>query len=526
MSGLGEPNASTDRILDVLRSLRQKGVTLWAANGQLHYKGSKGVLTPGELECLRTSKGQIVALLDGAGGVAAAALRAQAGPASARTAPATLAFSQLAHWHLYRLGERRAMRQVTSATRLRGRLNVDALRRSLAEVIRRHDALRTRIVVVDGIPMQQVAEAGDCGFSVDDLTPLPEHDGELEVRRLVGQFVLEPIDLAADPLFGARLLKLRDDDHVLILALEHIISDAYSLNVLARDLFAAYVRAVGNEAFSWPTLPMQFADYAVSQRHSETSWAASHSAYWKGHLGGCRRLRFPQQGTHTANRMDRGTIHLRIANDVTAALREWCRVKRTTVALSIFTAYVGLLLRWCNASEGVILYYTDGRTSPMLETAIGYFAFPLYVRIELLDTDHFVALLKRVTEEWCNAYQHADLSYLAAQTPPPEFTRNPIFNWLPQGSLQLDFSPLAGTEDALTWSPVHFEYPAPRDFAVDREPFILLSDAQDEIAADVYFQLDRFSVDAMRRFGRNFLRFVEALVSQPDRPVKDIALVD
>lgn len=513
---------SMSRIADVLGYVRKKGVRLWSENGELHYRAPKGALTQEEIERIRVSRGQIVALLEKA--AAAETTEPKLEPLL-RLDRAPLAFSQLAHWHLYRLSERRAIRQIASATRLRGRLNVDALQKSVAEIVRRHDALRTRIVVLDGVPTQEISKSGDCALRVDDLTGLSEILREAEILRLIEQHIMEPIDVAVGPLFGARLLRLRDDEHVLIMAMEHMISDMFSMNILLRDLFTAYMQAVKGRAFSLPAIPVQFPDYAIWQMNAQKLWIEKHGAHWNERLAACTLLRFPEdQSLQAATRLGWGTIPLQIGRSLKAELREWCRVRRTTLVMSVFTAYVGLVLRWCDASESVIRYQSDGRASPKVENTIGYFASALYLRIGLLEDDSFADLTNRITEEYCRAYEHADSSYMVAQVPPPEFTRNPLFNWIPQES-KVEFSDLDGSEDAIARSPIRFPHPMVRSVETSIEPSILLVDTDGGIVGDVLFPLSRFSIDTMERFALNFQVFIRALLRQPTGRVKDITLV-
>ncbi|MDB6090699.1 MAG: putative non-ribosomal peptide synthetase [Gammaproteobacteria bacterium] len=512
---------SMSKIADVLGYCRNKGVRLWSENGQLHYKAPKGVLTQLEIERLRLSKDQIVALLERANDAKGVEPKLES---CIRVGHAPTTFSQLAHWHRYQLSERRSLRQVASAMRLLGRLNIDALRKSLIEIVRRHDALRTRIVDVDGILTQEIANSADCALVADDLTIFPETHREREVLRLIEQHIVEPIDCATGPLFGVRLLMLCNNEHVLIIAMEHMISDAFSMNILLRDLFTAYRQASKGRAFSLPEIPVQYPDYAIWQRNTQKSWVEKHGAYWDRRLGGCQRVRFPADGSVTIDtRVGWGSVPLKVGSALKAELREWCRLRRTTLVMSVFTAYVGLMLRWCGESEAVIQYITDGRVSTKLENTIGSFATGLYLRIELHEGDSFLELMDRVTEEYCNAYQHADFSYMEAQVPRPEFTRNSCFNWVPQGPKSSP-SDLDGSDDTITWSPVPFEHPILKTLERDTEPFILLYETDDDIVGGVSFPLNRFSSNIMERFARNCLVFIRALLGQPEQRVKDVLL--
>jgi hypothetical protein len=412
-----------------------------------------------------------------------------------------------------------------TATRLRGRLNIDVLRASIDEIIRRHGALRTRIIVIDGVPTQEISQSCTADFKVQDLTRTPVELREAEVVRIIEQTELESINVAADPLFTIRLLKLRSVEYVLIVALEHMISDALSMKIILRDLFTVYSQTLKGQVVSLPEIPIQFADYAVWQRSTHGSWRKQHGEYVNGLLIEPQRLRFPEdQGAHATNRGGWAIAPIQMGRNLKMDLQEWCRVRRTTLALSVFTAYVGLVLRWCDASESVIQFQSDGRFRPEIENAVGYFSSVLYVHAKLLNDESFVDLMQRLTKEYCIAYEHADFSYIAAQLPRPELTRNTVFNWVPQGS-KIELSSLDGSEDEIACSSVPFVHPMLAKLVWDQEPGILLYDVDDDVVGYVHFPLDRFSTDMMERFTRNFMMLVATLVRQPDRCVKSIPLL-
>jgi hypothetical protein len=510
---------STESIRHVLGSIRNKGVKLWAENGRLHYKAPKGTLTRNEIEQLRASTSQLVALLENGAAAQSATSEVQS---RVRPDRAPLTSSQLEHWHFFRLAERPAIRQVASAMRLRGVLSVDALRETVAEMVRRHEALRTRIILCDGVPMQEIAPSAECDFRIEDLTQLAESLREVEVKRTIEQLILEPIDVAVGPLFGARLVKLSDQEHVLVVAMEHIVSDGFSLNILMRDIQLAYAQAAAGRAFSLPAIPVRFADFAIRQ-HS-ASRAADSTVYWSQRLSGCQRLRFPEQRAPDEARSGWATVSVKIGKDVRARLIEWARARRTTLVMSTFTAYVALVFRWCNVTDAVFRYQSHGRDSSKLENTIGFFAFPLYLRIQTEEGDRFTDLMRRVTEEYCNASAHADLSYIVSDAPRPEFTLNSSFNWLPQRSVPIGVGSDARAERTLTCSPVRFAHPMLRDLESDREPSFLFIEEDDEIVVEIYFPQSLFSIDGMERLGRNLAVFIDDLLRHPEGRVRDVML--
>lgn len=522
MSSANGP-VSTDGINDILASARRKGVRIWSDNGQLRYQAPKGALAPEDVERLRSARSQIIALLESVSPDLSVEPSLQSSPQ--RRACAPLTFSQLAFWRTFRLAEQPTIRQIASATRLHGSLSIDALRQSLAEVVRRHDALRTRIVMSDGAPVQSIAPSADCGLETDDLVALSSYRREEEIERVIEEVVLAPIDPAVGPLLAARLLRIDDEEHVLILAMAHMISDGVSMNVLARDLFTAYAQAVQGRAFSLPVIEMQFPDYAVWQANAQRAWIERHGAYWQERLSGCPRLRFPEDRADCEPaRTGWGNVPVRIEKSLKMALREWCRLNQTTLVMGIFTAYVGLVLRWCDVTEAVFRCVTHGRTTPKLEHTIGFFASVLYPRIALRDEDSFADLKNRVTAEYCQAYEHNDFYYLASQTPQPEFMRNTFFNWVPAGPAA-DSADMRGTQGAVTRSTVAVGHVMLRRLELDQEPGILLYDTDDEVVGGVSFPLNRFSRDTMERFASNFLLFLETVTRQGARRVRDISLV-
>jgi hypothetical protein len=517
-----------DYIADVIGAFARKGIRFWSENGQLHYKAPKGALTPEEIDEIRLYKDQIISVL----ARAAAVETAETGPEPRpRLDRAPLTFTQLARWNSHQLSTCHSSYFIPSALRLRGPLNIIALRKSVAELVRRHDALRTQISNCDGVPVQEIAAPGNFEMKVDDLTTLTESACEVEVERLIEKHKFGPIDLAVDPLFRAQLLIIRESEHVLLLSMHHIISDGFSLKILLDELFTAYAQITKGGEFSLPAIPLQFADYAVWQRSTHKSWLGRHASYWDERLKGCQRLRFPSdKNVPVETQLGWRAVPFRMGKTLKAELQEWCRLERTTLVMSVFTAYVALVFRWCNTSESVFLYEIDGRVSQTIRGTIGYFAFPLCLRIRILEGDRFADLLNRVTDEYCRAYEHADFSYMEAQVPSPEFTRNTIFNWagqdfktdlvdLGQDSIELSTIPIE-------WSRILSEEIMVNGPEIDTEPNVMIFENDHEIRGWVAFPLRRFSVKRMERFARNIPVFVKALLRKPSQRVMDVPLLE
>jgi len=435
--------------------------------------------------------------------------------------PAPLAFSQLAHWNSYKLGERRVVRAVASATRLRGPLDIEALHKSITETVRRHEALRTRITVRHAAPVQEVLDSVPWILEIDDVSEFSKLRREAEAKLRVEQFLAEPIDVCTDPLFAVRLIRLDTDQHVLVIATEHIISDGISLNVLLRDIVDGYTQVLLGQPFDLPAIEAQLTDCAVWQTSNLALWRKMHGAYWEGRLSGCPLLRFPRDElVPTGPRVGWGAVPLRLDAELRDRLSEWCRQRRTTLAMAAFTSYLALVLRWCDASETIIQYQSDGRTSRKLQNTVGFLAAVLYLRVGIGPRDTFLDLMDRATAEYCEAYEHLDFSYFAAQQPPPEFTQNTIFNWTPMEA------PTGLTDPSqpapLRCSVFPFQHPTVRNLDMEGEPSVALFDTQEEIIGNVHFPLNRFSQATMERFARNYTAFVAVMLEDPQRRILDV----
>ncbi|HEX8905375.1 MAG TPA: condensation domain-containing protein, partial [Longimicrobiaceae bacterium] len=206
-----------------------------------------------------------------------------------RTAPASFAQERL--WFLDRLWPGSASYHLTEAQRLSGGLDAEALERALGEVVRRHEALRTTFAENDGAPLQVIAPFEGFTLRREDLSALPADEREAEVRRRAAEDATRRFDLSAGPLFRATLLKLGDDEHVLLLCLHHIVGDAWSMGVLQRETAALYAAFRAGQPSPLAAPALQFADHATRERERMQGPALERElAYWRERLAGAPAL--------------------------------------------------------------------------------------------------------------------------------------------------------------------------------------------------------------------------------------------
>ena len=247
-----------------LADLQQRDVKLWLEGERLRVNAPAGTLTPALQSELVRRKPEIIELLQVAD---ANASSTRSISRVRRDVPLPLSSSQQRLWFLDRLDPGSAAYNIPIAMRLRGKLNIAVLQQSLDEVVRRHEALRTRFTMLDGQPIQVVEESARLVLERVDLSHLDEGERETEALRLGRQVAARPFDLTQAPLVGA-LIRLADGDHVLATVVHHIAADGWSLGILGRELPTLYDALLAGRSSPLAPLPIQYADYAVWERQN------------------------------------------------------------------------------------------------------------------------------------------------------------------------------------------------------------------------------------------------------------------
>ena len=513
---MSPPDAN--QLAELLSVVRKKGVKLWSTEGQLRFRAPHGALSREDLELLKGSKREIVDLLGREPHAPSVPLSGLRG----RCERLPLALSQLWRWHLFRLWERPSARVLSCAMRLSGQLNTQILQQSVNAIVRRHDALRTRIVVSDGVPVQEVAEFWHTDLELIDLTEPRGHATEDEITLNLERYLLEPVNLESDSLLGVRLLKTQTKEHVLIVAMEHMISDAFSLCVFVRELLTSYSQLSHGRPVELPDVGIQFSDYSRWLEHCRQSWVDRHAEFWSKRLKEGEH-RFPAD-VQSMQIVTEGwaVAPLHIEADLKQRVQDWAHARRTTLAMAMLTAYAGLVLRWCDKPQVAIQYQTSGRSDEKLENAIGYFASLVCLRIEL-SSGTFTDLLSHVVSEYCQASERGDLSFVATETSRGLFSRNTIFNWVPCEPMTDGFD-LEQSEFGLSSIPIEYTNSIIKTFAWDNDPEIVLYDRPSELRGGVYFPSERFRMSDMQCFARSYKMILESMTSHTEVRMRDIRL--
>ncbi|HET7114571.1 MAG TPA: FkbM family methyltransferase, partial [Pyrinomonadaceae bacterium] len=378
-----------------------------------------------------------------------------------RTGELPLSFAQERLWFLHQLEPQNSAYHLFNGLRIHGPLNVTALERTLQEIVHRHEILRTTFGLVDGRPVQRIAEESPATLEVNDLSALDEDTRATEVDRIAQYTARRPFDLSAGPLLRAQLLRLGENEHVLLFVLHHIISDGWSATVLVREVATLYQAFCANRPSPLPPLAIQYADYAVWQRRwLQGDVLHRHISYWQQQLQGAPQLLdLPTDRPRPAVQTFNGAaVPFCVSRDLSTALAALSRREGATIYMTLLAAFKILLSRYSGQTDIVVGGDTANRTSVDTEALIGFFVNMLVLRTQVDGELTFGELLRRVREVALNAYAHQDLPFeklVEEMQVAREMSRNPLFQvlftlqnntreYLELPGLQLDTMPVAG----------------------------------------------------------------------------------
>ena len=315
--------------------------------------------------------------------------------------------------------------------RLLGDLDAQLLRRSFEIVIARHGALRTRIVTFGAEPRQEIDEPA--GFHLQSIP----FDGAFALenaknaRRFIASFFDAQTERTAGKLFEVRLLRLSARERVLVLTIRHIIADAFSIDILFRELWTLYSELVRGRLSPPRDPPVQYADYALWQRETAHAWVQKHSTYWQECLAQAVPAVFPvHPGPKGIERGDVANEQINFGRQLSAAVRDLARRTRTlSAAIVMLAVYVAALSRWCGQKEFVLPFAVAGRHRPEHVEMIGFLSYYLYLPVKLTGDETFLELMSKVSRAFYTALEHQDFARMSAQA--PELLLGPSFNWVP-----------------------------------------------------------------------------------------------
>ena len=452
------------------------------------------------------------------------------GPAASTRPPITraerggelpLSFAQQRLWFFDQLEPGSVAFNIHAGVRLGGALNAAALAQSLGEVVRRHEALRTSFSSNEGRPAQVVAEAARVPVPFVDLRGLSAGPREEVLAGLARRESLRPFDLSKGPLLRPALLRLKDEEHVLLVTMHHIISDGWSAGLLVRELVALYESFSRGGRSPLAELQLQYADYSVWQREWLQGGALEELlSYWRRQLEGAPPvLELPADRPRPQRQTFRGGTHSQtLAHALSEGLRELTRGEGATLFMTLLAAF-DILLRH-QTGRGDLVVGTDVANRGLVETEplIGFFVNHLVLRTRLEGGDSFRDVLGRVRETALGAYAHQDLPFerlVEAVNPGRSLAHAPLF----QVKFTLQNAPSGTAELAgLTLKPLAAE----REVAAKLDLTLLASEQAGGLRVFYEYNADLFDASTVARTARLFESLLNDIVERPGATVDEL----
>jgi amino acid adenylation domain-containing protein/non-ribosomal peptide synthase protein (TIGR01720 family) len=445
-----------------------------------------------------------------------------------REAELPLSFAQQRLWFLDQLAPGNPAYHMPSAIYLDGPLDLAALQRSLNAIVRRHEALRTSFVAIDGRPAQIIAAAQALPLPLLELQALPSATSASLARHLAAQAAQRPFDLARGPLLHIALLRLDNQTHVLLATMHHIISDGWSREVLIRELAALYTAyaAAGDHGGAppqvLPELPIQYADFAIWQR----AWLQgevldAQLAYWRTQLADAPLLTLPTDFPRPPIASFAGAQHDRLLPlPLLAALVALSRREGTTLFMTLVAAFQALLGRYSGQDDILVGTPIAGRTRAETEGVLGCFVNTLVLRADLSGNPSFREVARRVRGVCLDAYTYQDLPFeqlVDSLQLARDLRRNPLFDVM--FALQ-NAQPAPLELPELTWRPLVSEVTTTHfDLGLS------LVETSAGLLGLLEYRTDLFAAATTARLLRHFRALLEGIVAAPDQRLAALSLL-
>jgi amino acid adenylation domain-containing protein len=430
---------------------------------------------------------------------------------------APLSYAQQRMWFLNQLYPNTAALNCDFAIRLRLEYKIPVLERTLNEVVRRHEILRTTFCEVNGETVQVIAPFLHTPLRVVDLSHLPESDRELEALRLSTEEARAPFDLTHGPLLRTKLLKLATNDYILLITVHHIIADYSSMLVFFNEVKTLYLAYALGLPSPLEPLPNQYADFAIWQRHQFQGGALqAQLEYWKGQLEGLPKLRLPTDRPYSATAIWEGAqLHVNLPPDLISAVRELGQRHDCTLFMTALAAFQVLLYRYSGHEDIAVGVPNANRARPGMQQLIGFFVNSLVMRTRLRGEMTFRELMLRIRQTAQEAFANQDLPFerlVEEIHPERDPTQHPLF--------QVAFQTL----------PVPDSASEARRMGIDRgtATIDLAFEIEERPGAPllrIEYSTSLFDEATIRRWAGHYQRLLEGIVADPDQPIAALPLL-
>jgi amino acid adenylation domain-containing protein/non-ribosomal peptide synthase protein (TIGR01720 family) len=433
-----------------------------------------------------------------------------------------LSFAQQRLWFLDQLEPNSSFYNLPESVKLRGRVNIELLERSLNEIVRRHESLRTIFKVVDGQPVQWILPELTIQIPIINLECLQPSKREAEALRLAGEEIQKPFNLEVGPLLRVAILRLTEFEHIALFTMHHIIGDAWSSQVLVQELTAIYSAFTIEKPSPLEELPLQYADYAHWQRNwLKDEILEEQVNYWKQQLAGLPPVLElatdrPRPSVQTFN----GAFYsFLIPEKNSEQIRKLSQQKGVTLFMLMLAAFQTLLYRYTSQEQLAIGTPIANRNRGEIENLIGFFVNTLVLNADFSSDPTFVEFLEQVKGRTLGAYAHQDIPFemvVDALKPERNLSHSPLFQvmfTLQNSGTRVNGS-ISPQEGGLSISPLEIHSGTSK---FDLTLFLL--DEADRISGVLEYNTDLFNANTIDRMIGHFRMILEGITLNPDQKI-------
>src|SRR5271165_5438491 len=442
---------------------------------------------------------------------------------ASRVGEMPLSLAQQRLWFIDQLEPGSPLYNISPMYRLRGRLDVAALERAINEIVRRHESLRTTFRNVGGEPVQVITPELHVSLEVTTVTGEADAQREAELRRLTQEEAVTPFDLAKGPLVRGKLLRVDDEDHVLMLVVHHIVGDGWSGYLIAGELAALYEAFAQGLPSPLPELPVQYADFAVWQRQwLQGDLRNKQIDYWRGQLEGAPPvLELPTDRPRLAVQRHRGALQTCvISQTLIDNVRALSRAQGATLFMTLLAAFQALMARYSGQDDIVVGSPIAGRVCAEVESLVGFFVNTVALRTDLSGNPSVRELLGRVKEVTLGANAHQDISFeevVEQLQPERSLSYNPIF--------QVTFGLQNTPKQVFEASGLHVERAPVHQATSIFDMHWFAFETDEGLLLRVEYDTDLFGSATIDRAVGHFEKLLREFVAHPGRPIADLSLL-
>ena len=433
--------------------------------------------------------------------------------------PAPLSNAQQRLWFMHQLAPDSAFYNIPVAIALTGPIDIPGVQRTLDEIVRRHEVLRTFFPLVDGSPVQMVSAEAHVPLSLVDVSARPPSERREEAQRYADKQASEPFNLATGPVVRASLVKLADAEHWLLITIHHIAADGWSMNVLSQELKVLYAAFQAGTSSPLPPLPLQYADFALWQREWLKGEALeAQMAYWTTQLSNLPAVALITDRPRASAPDFRGGLHpFVVPKGVASGLRDLATDQNATLFMVLLAAFNVLLFRYTAQEDLVVGAPIANRSHKELEPLIGFFVNTLVLRTDLSGTPSFRTAIARTRRVALDAYEHQDVPFerlVEVLQPERDISRNPLFQigFVLQNAWDQSASNGMRGPEVQRGTSIF-------DLAIH------LWEEGNGIEGAVEYSTALFEETTIARLSEHFLTLLESAVIDPDTPITDLPLI-